>query len=86
MYGCVQYFIIQHRNGGYDIYQSDEQRTMKVYYGFKGNITDFIHEISLFYSKNTDTEGTQKKCVQYFNLPQFLYVNIDDNVLEPFCI
>ena len=86
MYGCVQYFIIKHSNGWYDIYQSDEHSIMKVYYGFKGNITDFIHEISLFYSKNTDTEGTQKKCVQYFNLPQFLYVNIEDNVLEPFCI
>ncbi len=86
-FGFRQFFFAKREDGLYDLYEVDETKHTKAYYGFKGAITDMVYDINVYYSKSMNLDnGKNIRYKQYFNLPQFYTIDIVNDTIQPLII
>lgn len=88
MYGMIQYFFVKNSDNTYQIYNSLENQDLKIYDDFKASLSDLILDITTYYTHSQSkfskgADGSIHKFRQYFNIPQFFLVDIQNNTISP---
>ena len=88
MYGMIQYFFVKNSDNTYQIYNSLENQELKIYDDFKASLSDLILDITTYYTHSQSkfskgADGSIHKFRQYFNIPQFFLVDIQNNTISP---
>ena len=85
--GLEQFFFQEVEQGIWDIFNSDNERHIKIYRKFTGNITELVLDINRHYAKLLDNDNNRYvRCRQYFNLPQYYRVSGDGCSITPLAV
>lgn len=87
MYGLIQYFFVKKDNGAYRVYNSMEDKELRIYDDLRVSVSDLVLDITGYYTHSLgrmpdEQDKSGLKYRLYFNLPQFFMVDVLRNRIE----